>query len=325
VGTLATIAVSLQLVIVAAAPLNVTDPVPCELPKWAPLIVMVEPGAPEFGWSRLMPGEGSTVKLTPLLATPPAAVTTTLPVVAVAGTAAAIAVALQLVTVAVTPLKVTKPVPCELPKLDPFMVTEEPAAPELGMSELILGPAVTVKVTPLLAMPLTFTTTEPVVAPTGTVAVMLVFPQLMTGAVVPLNLTVFPVWVEPKSMPAMTTDEPTAPELGVKLLMVGLRTAVAIPGRHNRNAAINKRQRVYGILSPVNKPHTSYTVRLCRALPANDKFQLKVFDSTYPCQVRSEKQSQIIHLASIPRSMTGIPGRHALGFFKTDFMSVAGR
>ena len=51
-----------------------------------------------------------TVKLTPLLAAPPT-VTTTLPVVAPAGTAVAMLVELQLVTVAKVPLKVTELLP----------------------------------------------------------------------------------------------------------------------------------------------------------------------------------------------------------------------
>jgi hypothetical protein len=49
---------------------------------------------------------GFTLNLTPLLG-PPFTVTTTLPVVAAAGTVAAIAVAFQLVGVAATPLNVT--------------------------------------------------------------------------------------------------------------------------------------------------------------------------------------------------------------------------
>ena len=72
---------------------------------------MDEPTAPVFGVRLLMLGAGVTVKLTPALATPPAAVTTTLPVVAPVGTIAVMLVTLQLETVAVVPLKVTLPVP----------------------------------------------------------------------------------------------------------------------------------------------------------------------------------------------------------------------
>ena len=68
------------------------------------------------------------------------------------------------------------------------MVTEVPTAPEVGARLFILG--VTVKVTPLLACPLTVTTTGPVVAAAGTGTAMLVTVQLVGVAVVPLKVTV---------------------------------------------------------------------------------------------------------------------------------------
>ncbi len=68
------------------------------------------------------------------------------------------------------------------------MVTEVPTGPEVGERLFILG--VTVKVTPLLACPLTVTTTGPVVAATGTGTAMLVALQLVGVAVVPLKVTV---------------------------------------------------------------------------------------------------------------------------------------
>jgi hypothetical protein len=115
-----------------------------------------------------------TVKLTPLLATPPAAVTTTFPVVAPLGTVTPMLVFDQLpdVTVAVVPLNVT--VPWLDPKFVPVIVTEAPTAPELVDRPLMLGAPVTVKLTPLLdTPPEVVTTTFPVVAPVGTCAVML--------------------------------------------------------------------------------------------------------------------------------------------------------
>jgi len=81
---------------------------------------------------------GTTVKLTPLLATPPT-VTTTLPVVAPAGTGTLMLVALQLVGVALVPLKVTVLVPCVAPKYAPVMVTGVPAAPDVGLRLVMLG------------------------------------------------------------------------------------------------------------------------------------------------------------------------------------------
>ena len=67
-----------------------------------------------------------TVKLTPLLATPPT-VTNTFPVVAPAGTGTTMLVALQLVIgVDEVPLNVTVLVPCVAPKFVPVIVTDAP-------------------------------------------------------------------------------------------------------------------------------------------------------------------------------------------------------
>ena len=80
-----------------------------------------------------------------------------------------------------------------------------------------------VKLEPLLATPPTVTTTLPVVAPVGTVVVMLVALQFpgVTVAVVPLNLTVLVPCVPPKFEPAIVTDVPTGPDAGVKPEMDG--------------------------------------------------------------------------------------------------------
>src|SRR6267142_244987 len=223
-GTVAVILLALQFVIdVALVPLNFTLPVPCDGPKFDPAITMDDPTAPVLGVSDVMLGVAVTVNVTPELATPPAAVTTTLPVVAPLGTVAVILPAAQLViVVALVPLKVTPPLPCVGPKFDPAIVIDEPTAPVLGVRDVMLGAPVTVNVTPVLAWPPTVTTTLPVVAPLGTVAVILVGPQLeIVVALVPLNLTVLPSCVVRKFVPAITIDEPTAPVLGVKLLMVG--------------------------------------------------------------------------------------------------------
>jgi len=92
----------------------------------------------------------------------------------------------------------------------------------LGGARLALPAAgVTVKLAPLLRIPLTATTTLPVVAPVGTVAVMLVEFQEPTLAVVPLKVTVLAPCDGPKPVPAIVTEAPTKPELGVKLVMLG--------------------------------------------------------------------------------------------------------
>ena len=67
---------------------------------------------------------------------------------------------------------------------------------------------------------------SPVVAPVGTVAVMLVAVLEMTVAVVPLNFTVLLAGVELKFVPLIVTEAPTAAEDGENELMDG--TIVAI-------------------------------------------------------------------------------------------------
>src|SRR5467141_3701141 len=162
-----------------------------------------------------------------LLATPPT-VTTTLPVVAPLGTAAVMLAALQLVAVAVVPLNFTVLVPCVAPKFAPVIVPDAPTNPDVGFKLVMLGAGtVTVKLIPLLATPPTVTTTFPVVAPAGTVAVMLVALQLVGTAPTPLNATVLVPCVAPKFAPAIVTDAPTNPDDGFKLVMLGARTITA--------------------------------------------------------------------------------------------------
>src|SRR5947209_19525211 len=100
------------------------------------------------------------------------------------------------------------------------MVTDAPTAPEVGDRLVMLGVPATVKLTPLLAVPPAFTTTLPVVAPLGTVAVMLVALQLVAVAVVPLNLTVLLPWVAPNPLPLIVMEAPTAPEFGDRVVML---------------------------------------------------------------------------------------------------------
>jgi len=133
-----------------------------------------------------------------------------------------ILVAFQLVGVAVVPLKVMVLVPCVDPKFVPAIVTEVPTGPEVGFRLVMLGAElVTVKLTPLLATPDTVTTTFPVVAPLGTGVTMLVALQLVTVALVPLNVTVLAPCAEPKFVPVIVTDVPAAPEVGLTLVTAG--------------------------------------------------------------------------------------------------------
>src|SRR6266581_4350190 len=149
----------------------------------------------------------------------PPTVTTTLPVAAPAGTGAMILETLQLVGVVLTPLKVTVLVPWDAPKFAPAIVTEAPIAPADGLRLVMLGGR-TVRLTPLLAMPPTVTTTLPVVV-VGTGAVMLVAVQFVGVTGMPLNVTVLVPCVVPKFVPAMVTEVPICPDVGFRLVMLG--------------------------------------------------------------------------------------------------------
>ena len=213
-GTAAVIDVSLQLAAVADTPLKVTVLVPWGSPKFPPAIVTDVPSGPLSGFNELMAGTLTTVKAMGLLTWPPT-VTTTLPVVAVVGTAAVIEVSLQLVGVASTPLKVTVLVPCVAPKCSPVIVTDAPFRPDTGSSRVIEGAGrVTLKVSPLLAWPPTVTTTGPVAAPAGAGAVIEVSLQLVAVAATPLKVTVLVPCAAPKCTPAIVTTVPTSPDMG---------------------------------------------------------------------------------------------------------------
>lgn len=106
-GTGTTIVVALQLVGLAAVPLKVTVLVPCDDPKFAPVIVTEVPTVPEVGLRLVMLGAGVTVNRTPLLGTPPT-FTSTFPVVAPDGTGAVMLVSVQFDALVCDPLNVTK-------------------------------------------------------------------------------------------------------------------------------------------------------------------------------------------------------------------------
>jgi hypothetical protein len=127
-GTAVVMLVSLQELGEASVPLKVTVLVPCVEPKLVPVMVIDVPTAPELGLRLVM--LGVTVKLTALLAKAPT-VTTTLPVVAPAGTGVVMLVSLQLVGIDGVPLKVTVLLPCVLPKLVPAMMIDVLMPPDV--------------------------------------------------------------------------------------------------------------------------------------------------------------------------------------------------
>src|ERR1017187_8392598 len=190
-------------------------------------MVTAVPTGPEVGDRLVMPGATVTVNGEPLLANPPT-VTTTLPVVAPPGTRTVMLLSLEAVaSAAMVPLNVTVLLPWLAPKFVPLMVTALPTGPEVGDRLLMPGATVTVNGEPLLANPPTVTTTLPVVAPPGTLTVMLLALQAAAAAaVVPLNVTVLLPWLAPKFVPVMVTAVPTGPEVGDRLVMPGATVTV---------------------------------------------------------------------------------------------------
>lgn len=196
------------------------------MPKFAPEIVIEVPTAADVGLMVAM--LGATAKVRPLLDWPPT-VTTTLPVVAPVGTGTPMLVALQLVGVAVVPLKVTVLAPWVAPKFTPAIVTGVPTGPKAGVRLLRLGAVeVTVKSTPVLGTPLTVTTTLPVVAPFGAGTVMLPALQFVGVAAIPLNTTVLVPWLAPKFVPVIVTGVAIGPEVGLRLVIVGVGRTVKL-------------------------------------------------------------------------------------------------
>jgi hypothetical protein len=148
-GTETRIPVGVQLGIdVAFTPLKLTDPL--SPPRLEPAMKTKEPNKPEFGDKSVI--TGGTVNNTPLLVTPPAAVTTMLPVLAPLGTVTAMLLSLQEPMVAVLPPNLTLRLVVLGPKFDPEMVTDVPAAPLAGEMSLIAGGGTTVNGPGLVAV-----------------------------------------------------------------------------------------------------------------------------------------------------------------------------
>jgi hypothetical protein len=103
--------------------------------------------------------------------------------------------------------------------LVPLMVTLAPAGPLAGVKLETVGGLMTVKLPALLAVPAgLMTLIGPLVAPVGTVAVMVVAEFTVKLALVPLNRTALaPV----KLVPLIVTLAPAGPLVGAKLEMVG--------------------------------------------------------------------------------------------------------
>jgi hypothetical protein len=221
-GTGTTMLLADQVVGVAAVPLKVTVLVPLVAPKLLPLIVTAVATGPLDGERLVSVGGTVTVYVSALLPAPPT-VTTTLPVVAPAGTGTTMLLADQVVGVAALPLKVTVLAPWVAPKLLPLIVTAVATGPLDGERLVSVGvaPDETVYVSALLATPPTVTRTLPLVAPPGTGATMLVVDQVVGVAAMPANVTVLVPFVDPKLLPLIVTAVATGPLDGERLVSVG--------------------------------------------------------------------------------------------------------
>jgi hypothetical protein len=220
--------------IVAVVPLNFTVLLAAVVLKFVPVIVIEVPTLPDVGLNKVMVGEfaGDTVKSFALVAVRPATSTVIFPVVAPVGTFVTMLVAVGVpVITAVTPLNFTRLLAAVVLKLLPVKVTGVPIGPDIGLNDVMAGGNTRVKSVGLIAIcPTTSTVILPVVAPKGTVVVMLVAELAVTVAVAPLNCTTLLAGVALKLVPVMVTVVPTEPVLGVKEVIVGVTMIVSEMG-----------------------------------------------------------------------------------------------
>ena len=166
-----------------------------------------------------------TVKSVALVAVPPGVVTEILPVVAPVGTVAVTEVAVLVpMVVAVIPLNLTEVTPV---RFVPVIVTLVPTFPLVGVKDVMVGAAATVKFAVLFAgpPPEVVTWSRLVVAPAGTVAVICVAEFTTNVAPTAPNCTDV---VQPKFVPVMTTLDPTAPLIGKNDVIVGTPAAATM-------------------------------------------------------------------------------------------------
>jgi hypothetical protein len=202
------------------------------------------------------------VKFVELVAVPLGVITRIGPVVAPVGTATVILVPAPFTAKpgAFTLSNETAVAPV---KLVPLILTDVPTGPLVGLNDVIVGaPApVTVKFVELVAVPSGLATAiGPVVAPAGTVAVILCALSIVNVADVPLKLTL--VTSGPlKLVPWIVTEVPTGPLAGENELIVGAAAkAASAPGRATRipiskNVAEISAARLRTVLIMSNPPH----------------------------------------------------------------------
>ncbi len=226
IGTVLVILVAAEAVTVAATPLKVKILSSGIVLKFEPLIITVAPTAPFPGLKLAIEGVGETLKLDPVVIVIPFTVTDMAPEVAPAGTLVAILDVVDVLTEANVPLNETEGV---VSKRVPVIVTAVPTAPLVGLKPVTVGENNTVKLVALeMVTPLTVIEILPVVAPAGTLAVMLLSVDAVTVAGILLNFTTLLAGTALKFVPEIMTVALTAPLDGLKPVIVGVANTVKL-------------------------------------------------------------------------------------------------
>jgi hypothetical protein len=226
-GTLVTMDVVLAASTAAAVPLKVRMLSSSSESKFSPVIFTVASTRPLGGLKLVICGVGITIKLVALVMVTPLTLIVILPVDAPTGTITVILVGVDPVTIAVTSLNFTIFSESVSLKLVPEIVTIAPAAPLKGIKSVIVGVGNTVK-SDVLVTVIPFNVKEilPVVAPEGTVVIILVDVEPVTIDGVLLNCTTLFAGVALKFVPLIVTVALNAPLVGVKAVIVGVGNTV---------------------------------------------------------------------------------------------------
>jgi hypothetical protein len=195
----------------AVAPVNAEPDTVSDVPTWP--LDGLKPDTVGGGGGG---GGDVTVNELPLRSTPPGVATVIGPVETLPGTVAVIRESPLTVNVAWTPLNATAVAPVNA---EPLIVTLVPTAPLDGLKPLRFGGRVTMKETPLRAVPWNVLTVIcPLDAWGGTVVSISLSFATVNLALAPLNITaIAPL----RRVPLITTDVPPEPLVGLKEEMEG--------------------------------------------------------------------------------------------------------
>jgi hypothetical protein len=256
-GTVVVILVEVDAVTVAVTPLKVKMLFAGIVLKFEPVIIIVALTAPLAGLKPAIDGVGKTMKSGVLDNVTPLTVTAIDPVVAPVGTEVARLLAVAEVTTAVIPLKDTILFAGVVLKLVPVIVIKVPAAPLPGSKPVNVGEGKIVKLVALeIVTPLTVIEILPVVAPFGTIAVIVVALDAVTVADTSLNLTILLADVVLKFVPEIVTVAPSAP-------LDGLNPVIAGVGRTEKTEAlVSVTPLTSMVIFPVDEPAGTVVVML---------------------------------------------------------------